>query len=156
MTTHALTHDDLDTLANCIQRANAATTDLVRYVMANSGTRFAILQKAGKTAHIEHLIEDEAWCDAALALVATELPGWSVRRLLCESGEWICSLTQQPNLPIEFDDAADGRHGVLALAILAAFLEARKRMVAIQTAPGRVIPRIEPVPGSAMCCDNFA
>ena len=156
MTTYALTQDDFDTLANRIQRADAAAAELFRHVMANSGTRFAILQKAGKTAHIERLIEAEAWCDAALTLVATELPGWSVRRLVCENGEWFCSLTQQPNIPMELDDVADGRHDVLALAILGAFLEARKRMNYGRPVPGRAVPRIEPLPGVALCCDNFA
>ena len=156
MTTFTAAQDDFDALANYIREANAATTDVVRHLVTTSCARFAILQKAGKTAHIERLIEAEAWCDAALALVATELPGWSVRRLVCENGEWFCSLTQQPNIPMELDDVADGRHDVLALAILGAFLEARKRMNYGRPVPGRVVPRIEPLPGVALCCDNFA
>jgi len=156
MTTYASTKDDFGMLANRIQRANAPAAELVRHVMTNSGTRFAVLQKAGKTTHIERLIEAEAWCDAALALVATELPGWSLRRLVCENGEWFCSLTQQPNISTELDDTADGRHDVLALAILGAFLEARKRMHSVRPPPGRAVPRIEPLPGFALCCDNFA
>ena len=58
------------------------------------------------------------------------MPGWKLRRLICENGEWFCSLSRQPNLPAALDDTADASHDVLPLAILLAFGGAR-RMAAI-------------------------
>ena len=73
------------------------------------------------------MVEAEAWTDAALALIEMELPGWKLRRLAYEDGEWICSLSSQPYLPAQIDDTADSNHEVLALALLSAFVEARRR-----------------------------
>ena len=55
-------------------------------------------------ARIDQLIEARAWNDAALALVELELPAWKLRRLVYEDGEWHCSLSRQPNLPVALED----------------------------------------------------
>ncbi len=80
---------------------------------------------------------------------------WKVRRLVYEDGEWFCSLSQQPNLPLELDDSVDASHDVLALAILRAFVEARRKTSLIRQATSRV-PELLSVPAGAICCDNFA
>jgi hypothetical protein len=67
---------------------------------------------AGKAARIDQLIDAGAWNDAALALIELELPAWKLRRLVYEDGEWLCSLSRQPNLPLALDDTADARHEV--------------------------------------------
>ena len=54
------------------------------------------------------------------------MPGWKLRRLVYEDGEWICSLSRNRQLPDWLDDAADARHETLALAILAAIVEAQR------------------------------
>jgi hypothetical protein len=63
------------------------------------------------------LIKIGAWVDIALTLIELELPGWKLRRLIREDGEWFCSLSQQPNLPATLDDMA--------------FLEARRRVALV-------------------------
>lgn len=53
---------------------------------------------------IGRLIVAEAWIDAAIALIELEIPSWKVRSLVREGDEWLCSLSQQPNLSMELDD----------------------------------------------------
>jgi hypothetical protein len=68
-----------------------------------------------------------AWTDAALALLELEQPEWKLRRLVHEDGEWICSLTLRPDLPIELDDVAEAHNALLTLAILDALQGAREK-----------------------------
>jgi hypothetical protein len=110
--------------------------------------------RARKVEGIERLIEAEAWCDAVMALIRIALPLWDIRRLVCENGEWFCSLTRQPNLPLDLDDTADARHNVLSLAILGAVLEAWQKTGARDTGLPKM-PEIRPLPANAICCDNF-
>ena len=98
--------------------------------------RIATLRRASKTGSLDRLLADCAFTDAALTMIAMEMPGWSVRRLVYEDNEWICSLSRQPNLPLNVDDTVDTSHPALPLAILGALLEAR--------------------PEDALCCDNFS
>ena len=79
-----------------------------------------------RTAHIERLIESQAWTDAALALIDLELPQWQVRRLAYDDGEWYCALSRQRELPDWLDQSIETRHADLALAILSAFVEAQR------------------------------
>ena len=87
---------------------------------------------AVKATRIDQLIEAGAWGEAALALIELELPAWKLRRLVYEDGQWLCSLSRQPNLPVALDDTADASHEVLPLAILRAFVEARRRTSAMR------------------------
>jgi hypothetical protein len=57
------------------------------------------------------------------ALIALELPLWTVRRLAFENGEWLCSLSRQPNLPMALDDCADPKHDFDKLAELRLYIE---------------------------------
>ena len=111
--------------------------------------------KSDHAARLHRLLEAGAWTDAALELLALELPGWIVRRLACEEGKWHCSLSRHADLPIEMDDCIDAVHDVLPLAILRAFIEARLAAAAtgmIETS----VPRLAPMPELSMCCENFA
>jgi hypothetical protein len=130
------------------------TRELFAKVVAGVCTRIPSLVKAGKSVGIERLIESGAWADSALALLELELPMWKVRRLVHESGEWFCSLSRQPNLPVELDDSIDVSHEVLALAILRAFIEARRRN---NVSPLRAVtvPDLSSMPVGTICCDNF-
>jgi hypothetical protein len=56
---------------------------------------------------------------------------------------------------MELDDIAEGSHEVLPLAILSAFLEARRLTVAANPFPPRSIPQAR-FHGHLVCCDNFA
>ncbi len=116
-----------DRLDEELRIAVEATPDLFAKIIASVCSRIPVLTKSGTAAGLGRLIESAAWTDSALAVVELELPMWKVRRLVYESGEWFCSLSRQPNLPVEFDDSVDACHDVLALAILRAFVEARRR-----------------------------
>jgi hypothetical protein len=147
---------DLDGLVNQLGNATALTPDLIRHVIADTCTRLPALKTAGKAPNIDRLIEDGALCDAALAILEFELPTWKLRRLIYEDGEWYCSLSEQPYVPVELDDTADARHQVLPLAILGTFLEARRRMRAKRETRSPTVPQVRPTSGLPICCDNFA
>jgi len=115
-----------------------------------------LFAKAGKSGRLDGLVRAEAWTDAALALVALEMPNWKFRRLEYEDGEWFCSLSTQPNMPVEIDDTADARHEVLPLAILSAFLDARRKNSEVRETRSTTTPRFRPAAVNVICCDNFA
>ena len=156
MSFHAKEEDRLVRLTEQLRLAPAPSRDLISAVMAEACTRLPVLRSAGKTARIDRLIETGAWHDAALTLIELELPAWKLRRLIREDGQWFCSLSKQPNLPVDLDDTADANHEVLALAILGAFLEARIRTSATREIRPRTVPQIRSKSGHAICCDNFA
>jgi hypothetical protein len=145
----------LDRLDDELQAAPEAVRAVFAKIIGSACRRIPVLSKSGKTARIERLIESEAWTDAAMAVIELEMPGWKLRRLVYENGEWFCSLTRQPNMPANLDDSADAAHEILSLAILRAFVEARRRSkVATDAASG--IPQLQPAAGDVVCCDNFA
>jgi hypothetical protein len=115
-----------------------------------------VVNRASKAAQINQLIEAGAWNDAALALIALELPAWKLRRLVHEDGQWLCSLSRQPNLPLALDDTADASHEVLPLAILDAFVGARRRACAMRETSLPTVPPVRRTSGYAICCDNFS
>lgn len=133
--------------------ARDITADLVLEIVERECTR---LHGGGLTAmgRIRKLIDCDAWTDLALALVQLELPAWRLRRLVYDDGEWHCSISRHPEVPVEIDDCADARHAILPLAILSAFIQARRLSrspCGITTAPRGKAASSEP-----MCCDNFA
>ena len=130
------------------------TSDLFSDVMAICA-RLAVLTSAAKTGRLSDFIEAEAWTDAALTLITLEAPNWKLRRLAYEDGEWVCSLSTEPNMPIEIDDTADARHEVLPLAILSAFLDARRKGSEVRETRSLTGPRLRPTSEHTMCCDNF-
>ena len=145
----------LDRLDDELQAAPEAARAVFAKIIGSVCSRIPILSKSGKTARMERLIEFGAWTDAAIALIESEMPGWKMRRLVYENGEWFCSLSRQPNMPVDLDDSADATHQVLPLAILRAFVEARRRSkIATDAAP--VIQQLHPAVGGVVCCDNFA
>ena len=147
---------DLDLLDRELYLAPAVTALLFRKVTESGAcTRLPSLRQMGKTITLDRLIEAGAWTDAAITLIGFELPNWSVRRLVCEDGEWLCSLSRQPNLPIFLDEPAEGSHAVLALAVLQAFVAARCRSAATQQVTVSV-PLVLPSPAFVFCCDNLA
>jgi len=148
----------LDRLDDELQAAPEAARAVFAKIIGSVCSRIPILSKSGKTARMERLIESGAWTDAAMALIESEMPGWKLRRLVYDNGEWFCSLSQQPNMPADLDDSADAAHEILPLAILRAFVEARRRsrdaINAGSSASGN--PPLQAAAGDAVCCDNFA
>jgi hypothetical protein len=152
-----VTHEDrLGRLKEQLQHAPVVTSDLMRELIAETCVRLSVLRDAGKEPRVDRLIEAGAWTEAALAMVEIELPLWKVRRLVFEGGEWLCSLSRQPNLPIAYDEAAEARHHLLPLAILSAFLEARERIAAPRPIGLQTVPRVRSISGHVVCCDDFA
>jgi len=137
-----------------LRSATAPTAGLFCKVMQSACVRVPALKGLSLATRLERLIEAGAWAEAALALVALEMPTWTIRRLACEGGEWVCSLSRQPNLPIAVDDTADASHEVLALAILRAVIEVRRRKAAAEMKSA--VPAIAAASERMFCCDSFA
>jgi len=144
----------LGNLERQLQDAEAITAELVSDVMANGCVRLAALGGAPK-AKLKWLIEAGAWTDATLALIELELPQWKLRRLVKDDGEWFCSLSRQPELPIGYDETAEATHESLPLAILMAFVQARRAATGVYPCK-TTVPEVLPNRGTAICCDNFA
>src|SRR6476469_979412 len=118
-------HDPLE-LNDRLRDANAMTAELMAEVIGQACQRFPLMGESEKTARLQRLIATGAWTDAALALVDLELPQWQVRRLVYDEGEWYCALSRQRELPDWLDQSIETRHADLSLAILSAFVEARR------------------------------
>jgi len=148
----------LDRLDEEVRQAPKPALHLFAKIIGSVCKHIPILNRSKKAGRIDRLIDAEAWTDCALALIELELPDWQMRRLVYEGGEWLCSLSRQPNLPLELDDAVDASHEVAALAVLRAFVEARRR----SRAPIRMDTKKASVPlfastrGEIVCCDNFS
>jgi hypothetical protein len=106
-------------------------------------------------AKVFRLIEAGAFVDATCSLQELEMPQWKLRRIVYDDPQWHCSFSKHSALPMELDDIAEGSHEVLPLAILSAFLEARRLTVAANPFPPRSIPQAR-FHGHLVCCDNFA
>lgn len=144
-----------DRLDEELQLAPQPAPGLFAKIIGSACTRIPLLSKSGMAGRIERLVESGAWADAAMALVEAELPTWKLRRLVYDGGEWFCSLSRQPDLPIELDDTADARHERMALAILRAFVEARHRADSA-TSPSSTVPLVGSGHAESVCCDNFS
>jgi hypothetical protein len=148
-------HEDrLGGIEKRLRRAHALTPDLLSDVIAQACTRLAA-HGPSASAKINRLMECGAWTDAVLALVEIELPHWTLRRLLYEDGEWLCSLSSQPGLPLGLDEVAEASHEILPLAIMLAFVEARRAALESPVSL-TAVPQVRPAVGYAVCCDNFA
>ena len=121
----SLPDESLDILEDRIFAAEMVTPELLSEVIAVACERFNALGAATKD-NLERLIDAGAWTDAALTLVGLELPRWHLRRLVRDEGEWLCTLSRQPELPIEFNETVETRHDLLPLAVLSALLQAKR------------------------------
>jgi hypothetical protein len=121
-------------------------------IIVGACRRMPVMSESEEAARIERLIEAGAWTDAALAVIAFELPDWQLRRLEYDGGQWFCARSRQPNLPATFDDT---NHEMMPLAILRAFFQARR---VAETVPRRMSPTLQVSAGTGniICCDNFA
>jgi len=144
-----------DRLDDELRVAAAPGPGLFAKIIAGACTRLPALNKSSKAAMVDRLIEAGAWTDAAFALIELELPAWKVRRLIRDDGEWFCSLSRQPGMPAWLDDTAESSHELLPLAILLAFLQAR-RMTGIAPESRAPVPAIQAAGIETICCDNFA
>ena len=141
---------DLGALGEHLRQASEVDPGLMTEVIDVACRRYPSIGQSEKTARVEQLIKSGACTDAALALIDLELPFWQVRRLAYDDGEWYCSLSRQRELPDWLDQSIETRHADLALAILSAFVEARRvsapsHRTSVPSAPQRVDALYEPV-----------
>ena len=99
-----------DRLGDELRAAPIPRFDLFAKVIASVCTRIPVGGMPGKATRIGRLLEAGAWTEAALAVIERELPAWKLRRIVYENGEWLCSLTRQPNLPVGLDESVDAAH----------------------------------------------
>jgi hypothetical protein len=145
---------DLERLDQALREAPALSADLFCDVTGHCA-RLPSLRQSGKTTKLDRMIEAGAWTDALIALIGLELPNWSIRRIVCEDGEWHCSLSRHSNLPTFLDESAEGSHTVLALAMLRAFVAALCGGRVVQQV-GAPVPRVGSASAVLFCCDDFA
>ena len=143
-------------MVQALRLATRLTPALFSKVVTDVCTRLAVPARASPAERLAQLVLAEAWTDAALFLIELELPLWRIRRLIYDGGEWMCSLSRHPGVPIEADDATDGRHGMMPIAILLSFVEAKRlATAAAELARTVVVPHIKPAIVYPFCCDNF-
>ena len=147
----SINHSDSVTLSDRIHDAPIATTALLHEII---DTCRHTRPEQG-TARIARLLSAGAFAEAALALIDLELPQWRLRRIAYDGGEWYCTLSRARELPDWLDQSVEARHHDLALAMLAAFVEAQCASTL------RSPPSVPTVPYEAnvlyaQMCDNFA
>jgi hypothetical protein len=146
----------LDRLTDELRLAPAPSPNLFIKIIMDACIRLPVLYMTGTAVRIDQLIKAGAWSDAAFAMIEYELPTWKLRHLVCQDGEWLCSLSKQLNMPEQIDETADGVHNVMPLAILGAFIEARRRMDASRTTDSLAEQSLPPPSDNVACCENFA
>src|SRR5216683_1529738 len=149
-------HQNPAELGDRLRDADAVTAELMSEIISRACRRFPSQGQSGKTARVERLIQSGAWTDAALALIDLELPQWQIRRIAYDQGEWYCALSRQRELPDWLDQSIEAHHADLALAILCAFVEAR-RVGAPSSRPS--VPSVSPCADTlyeVACSDNYA
>jgi hypothetical protein len=145
---------DISVLGDQLQEAPAVTAELMAEVIGATCRR--PVRPTEKTMRIERLIASGAWTDAALALIDLELPQWQVRRVAYDGGEWHCALSRQRELPEWLDQSIETRHSDLPLALLGAFVEAKRATAPRGRTSVPVVPRETSMRCMPVCCDNFA
>jgi hypothetical protein len=149
MTPMLLFSERRDGLVDRLRDVPAVSADLISEVIGDPSRRLPV--------RIERLVESCAWTDAALALLELELPNWQLRRLAYDDGEWCCALSRQRELPDWLEDGSiESHHADLAMAILSAFVDARRRSASPRKASVPAVSRPANALYEPMCCDNFA
>jgi hypothetical protein len=153
--TFLLERRDIGELNDRLHDAAAVTPALMQEIIDHACRRFPSSGPIARIARIECLIRAEGWADAALALIELELPQWQVRRIAYDGGEWYCAVSRERELPEWLDQSIEASHPDLALAILSAFVEAKRisapsSRTSVPLTKGNLDALCEPV-----CCDNF-
>jgi hypothetical protein len=151
----SINHNDSAALSERIHEESVATNSLLREIISGTCWRFASPGRSARTARIERLLGAGALTETALALIDLELPLWRLRRIAYDGGEWFCALSRERELPDWLDQSVEAHHRDLALAILAAFVEAQD-VSAAKGRPSVPTVRCEADVFHAQICDNFA
>jgi hypothetical protein len=149
-------HHDPGELDDRLRNARAVTVELMSEIIGEACRRFPSVGQTEKSARIERLLRSGAWMDAALALIDLELPQWQIRRIAYDEGEWHCALSRERELPEWLDQSIETCHSDLALAILSAFVDARRISAPRNTTSVPAVPQETSSLYEPVCCDNFA
>jgi hypothetical protein len=149
-------HHDPGELDDRLRNARAVTAELMSEIIGEACRRFPSVGQTEKSARIERLLRSGAWTDAALALIDLELPQWQIRRVAYDEGEWYCALSRERELPEWLDQSIETRHSDLPLAILSAFVDARRISAPRSTTSVPAVPQDASSLYEPVCCDNFA
>jgi hypothetical protein len=149
-------HRDPGELNDRLRGAHRVTADLMAEIIDETCRLFPPIRRTEKTVRIERLIGSGAWVDATLALIDLELPQWQVRRIAYDEGEWHCALSRQRELPEWLDQSIEAHDADLPLAILRAFVDARRASVTPNRTSVPAVPREADLLCIPLCCDNFA
>ena len=150
---HPDDHRDPGELVDRLRNAPEANATLMAEIVDIACRRFT---SSEKSARVEQLIRSGAWTDAALALIDLELPLWQVRRIAYDEGEWYCALSRQRELPDWLDQSIETRHADLSLAILSAFVEAKRISAPSSRTSVPAVNRVASPFYEPVCSDNFA
>lgn len=99
------------------------TADLCGDVLTTSCHHLRMAEHTEQTTQLNRLVEAGARIDAALALIAMELPQWRLRRLIYDGGEWHCALSSHREMPEWLDPSIESHHPDMATAVLDALRE---------------------------------
>lgn len=153
--TAALRRYDPPSLGARLRNAHAMSRPLMLEIIDQACRRFASPGQNARSMRVMRLIDAEAWTDAALALMAIELPLWQVRRIAYDEGEWHCALSRERELPDWLDTAVEAHHTDLALALLSAFVEVQALAVEVsRPSVPSVRPALDPL-YEPVGCENF-
>jgi len=142
-------------LAGKIRSAPVVTAALLSDV-CEACWRLPSVRRTKDFDRLTQLIQSCAWTDAALALLALELPQWQLRRMVYDAGEWHCALSRQRELPSCFDQPVEACHTDLTLAILSALVDAQGvDTFPVESTSVPAAPRKQPF-YLPLCCDNFS
>jgi hypothetical protein len=153
---HQIELEHIDGLIDRIRDAHAVTPELIATLVETTCRRIPSVGQSDKTTRLERLIQSGAWTDVALALIDLELPQWQVRRIAYDEGEWHCALSRERELPEWLDQSMESRHADLPLAILGAFIDARRASVTSNRTSVPAVPHHTSAFYEPNCCDNFA
>jgi hypothetical protein len=149
-------HPDLNQLDARLAGTAVMSADLMTEIVDTVCVRFASLRRTERAARAEQMIRQGAWTDAALALLALELPQWQLRRIVYDDGEWYCALSKQREMPEWLDQSIEARHADLPIAILRAFVSARQVSAPSTRSSVPIAPRAVGELYQPVCSDNFA
>lgn len=112
--------------------------------------RFGSLATMGQTKRFMLFVAAEAWTDAALELAMIVAPSWTIRRLVRDEGQWLCTFGSQAAVPDWIDDMVEASHALLPLAILAALAETLEK-------PRELAQKPSPSGSDSLAtdCDNY-
>jgi len=129
-----------------------ATATLLAALLGDDDGASPISARGRSRLRITQLLQAGGRIDAALELIALQLPRWHLRRIAYDDGEWHCALSQTREMPEWLDGCAEARHADLALAILHAAVQARR----LEQRPVGSDAMHKARPETALlCCDNF-